>query len=63
MIVSLKPFHTAPPRVCGLDTVDTIRATREHSSLEVGASTLIIAFGGLLLTGYLASEQLWMFTG
>jgi nickel/cobalt transporter (NicO) family protein len=32
-------------------------------AIEVGASTLIVAFGGLLLTGYLASEQLWMFTG
>ena len=30
--------------------------------IEVGASVLIIAFGALLLTGYLASEQLWMFT-
>jgi nickel/cobalt exporter len=32
-------------------------------AIEVGASALIVAFGGLLLTGYLASEQLWMFTG
>jgi nickel/cobalt exporter len=31
--------------------------------IEVGASVLIIAFGTLLLAGYMASEQLWMFTG
>jgi len=31
--------------------------------MEVGASALIVAFGSLLLAGYLASEQLWMFTG
>ncbi|HVX74615.1 MAG TPA: nickel/cobalt transporter [Bradyrhizobium sp.] len=31
--------------------------------IEVGASVLIIAFGVLLLAGYMASEQLWMFTG
>jgi nickel/cobalt transporter (NicO) family protein len=31
--------------------------------IEVGASVLIVAFGGLLLAGYMASEQLWMFTG
>jgi nickel/cobalt exporter len=31
-------------------------------AIEVGASALIVAFGGLLLAGYLASEQLWMFT-
>ena len=31
--------------------------------IEVGASALITAFGGLLLAGYMASEQLWMFTG
>jgi nickel/cobalt transporter (NicO) family protein len=32
-------------------------------AIEVGASALIVAFGGLLLTGYLASERLWVFTG
>ncbi|MBH5388577.1 nickel/cobalt transporter [Bradyrhizobium diversitatis] len=32
-------------------------------AIEIGASTFIVAFGGLLLAGYLASEQLWMFTG
>jgi nickel/cobalt exporter len=32
-------------------------------AIEVGASATIVAFGGLLLTGYLASERLWMFTG
>jgi nickel/cobalt exporter len=32
------------------------------SAIEVGASALIAAFGSLLLAGYLASEQLWMFT-
>jgi len=31
-------------------------------AIEVGASALIVAFGSLLLAGYLASEQLWMFT-
>jgi len=31
-------------------------------AIEVGASALIAAFGGLLLAGYLASEQLWMFS-
>jgi nickel/cobalt exporter len=32
-------------------------------AIEVGASALIVALGGLLFTGYLASERLWMFTG
>lgn len=32
-------------------------------ALEVGAAALIVAFGSLLLAGYMASEQLWMFTG
>jgi nickel/cobalt exporter len=32
-------------------------------AIEVGASALIAIFGGLLLAGYMASEQLWMFTG
>ena len=32
-------------------------------AIEVGAAGLIVAFGGLLLAGYMASEQLWMFTG
>jgi nickel/cobalt transporter (NicO) family protein len=32
-------------------------------AIEVGASVLIVAFGALLLAGYMASEQLWMFTG
>jgi nickel/cobalt exporter len=32
-------------------------------AIEVGAAALIVALGGLLLAGYLASEQLWMFTG
>jgi nickel/cobalt transporter (NicO) family protein len=31
--------------------------------IEVGAAALIVAFGLLLLAGYVASEQLWMFTG
>jgi nickel/cobalt exporter len=31
--------------------------------IEVGASVLIVAFGALLLAGYMASERLWMFTG
>jgi nickel/cobalt exporter len=32
-------------------------------AIEVGASALMIGFGALLLAGYMASEQLWMFTG
>jgi nickel/cobalt transporter (NicO) family protein len=32
-------------------------------AIEVGAAALIAAFGALLLAGYMASEQLWMFTG
>jgi nickel/cobalt exporter len=32
-------------------------------AIEVGASAVMIAFGALLLAGYMASEQLWMFTG
>jgi nickel/cobalt exporter len=32
-------------------------------AIEVGAAALIVAFGVLLLAGYMASEQLWMFTG
>jgi nickel/cobalt exporter len=32
-------------------------------AIEVIAATLIVAFGALLLAGYMASEQLWMFTG
>lgn len=32
-------------------------------AIEVGAAGLIVAFGGMLLVGYMASEQLWMFTG
>ena len=32
-------------------------------AVEVGASALMVAFGALLLAGYMASEQLWMFTG
>jgi nickel/cobalt transporter (NicO) family protein len=31
--------------------------------IEVGAAALIVAFGILLLAGYMASERLWMFTG
>ncbi|WP_368367077.1 nickel/cobalt transporter [Bradyrhizobium commune] len=30
-------------------------------ALEVGASVAIVAFGALLLAGYMATEQLWMF--
>ncbi len=32
-------------------------------AIEVGAAALIVTFGILLLAGYMASEQLWMFTG
>lgn len=31
--------------------------------IEAGAAALIVAFGTLLLAGYMASERLWMFTG
>jgi len=50
-------------------TASRIAATRAGigmllmRAIEVGASALIVAFGGLLLAGYMASEQLWMFTG
>jgi len=32
-------------------------------AIEAGAAALIVVFGILLLVGYMASEQLWMFTG
>ncbi|WP_245475776.1 hypothetical protein [Bradyrhizobium sp. Leo170] len=32
-------------------------------AIEAGAAALIVAFGTLLLAGYMASERLWMFTG
>jgi nickel/cobalt transporter (NicO) family protein len=32
-------------------------------AIEVGAAALIVGFGAMLLAGYMASEQLWMFTG
>jgi nickel/cobalt exporter len=32
-------------------------------AIEAGAAALIVAFGILLLAGYMASERLWMFTG
>ena len=32
-------------------------------AIEAGAAALIVVFGVLLLAGYMASEQLWMFTG
>jgi nickel/cobalt exporter len=31
-------------------------------AIEVGASATIVIFGVLLLAGYMATEQLWMFT-
>jgi nickel/cobalt exporter len=31
-------------------------------AIEVGASAAIVVFGALLLAGYMATEQLWMFT-
>jgi len=31
-------------------------------AIELGAAALIVAFGIMLLAGYMASEQLWMFT-
>jgi nickel/cobalt exporter len=31
-------------------------------AIEVGASATIVIFGALLLAGYMATEQLWMFT-
>lgn len=39
-----------------------IRASKEDDA-EVDAAGLIVAFGALLLVGYMASEQLSMFTG
>jgi nickel/cobalt exporter len=38
-------------------------ATLAMRAIEAGAAALIVAFGVLLLAGYMASEQLWMFTG
>jgi len=38
-------------------------ATLAMRAVEAGAAALIVAFGVLLLAGYMASEQLWMFTG
>lgn len=32
-------------------------------AIETGASVLVVVLGALLLAGYMASEQLWMFTG
>ena len=32
-------------------------------AIEASAAALIVAFGVLLLAGYMASEQLWMFAG
>ena len=32
-------------------------------AIEVGASAVMVVFGGLLLAGYMAREQLWNFTG
>ena len=55
--------------VCARGVASRIANTRAGMSalfmraIEVCASILIVAFGGLLLTGHLASEQLWMFTG
>ena len=31
-------------------------------AIEIGAAALIVAFGAMLLAGYMATEQLWMFT-
>jgi nickel/cobalt exporter len=31
-------------------------------AIEVSAAALIVAFGVLLLAGYMVSERLWMFT-
>jgi nickel/cobalt exporter len=31
-------------------------------AIEVGAAATIVVFGALLLAGYMATEQLWMFT-
>jgi nickel/cobalt exporter len=39
------------------------RAMLMMRGIEVGAAGLIVAFGGLLLAGYMASEKLWMLTG
>jgi nickel/cobalt exporter len=31
-------------------------------AIEAGAAAAIVVFGALLLAGYMATEQLWMFT-
>jgi len=33
------------------------------NAAQFGAAALVLVFGVLLLAGYMASEQLWMFTG
>jgi nickel/cobalt exporter len=55
--------------VCARGFASRIAGTRSGlgmlalRAIEVGAAVLIVAFGILLLAGYMASEQLWMFTG
>ena len=50
----------AASRIAGAQAGIGLLAMR---AIEVGASALIVAFGALLLAGYMSSEQLWMFTG
>jgi nickel/cobalt exporter len=57
VVVSARGFASRIARTrAGLGML-TMRA------IEVGAAALIVAFGGLLLGGYMATERLWMFTG
>jgi nickel/cobalt exporter len=49
-----------------LETEDQARrhvGKKAMRAIEAGAAALIVAFGILLLAGYMASEQLRMFTG
>ncbi len=54
--------------VCARDLADRIAVSRSGAGtlamkgIEVGAAAMIVVVGVLLLTGYMASEQLWMFS-
>ena len=59
----------ATAAVCARDVASRIAKTRAGlgmlamRAIEAGDAALIVAFGTLLLAGYMASERLWMFTG
>jgi nickel/cobalt exporter len=62
-VAAIATLAVAARQLAGrLSTVRSGTGTLVMRAIEVGASALIVAFGLLLLTGYLASEQLWMFT-